>query len=730
VKQSYKALERFWGTRGQIAVSTALLTLLAFSVGLKIWRYDLTAPLNYSGDALFETMMVKATSEETWNYYIPHLGAPFGMDALDFPVGMILDFSVIKLMSFFIHTPFLLINVFWVLTIVAAGVFAALFLRALQITPLNSIVFGTLYGIIPFVFYRNIGHLSLVHYILPAAAYLGLTLGRGEIGNAGAKDSGLPARRTLRKTLLFCWGLCAAIGLTSVYWGFFACIVVFLGTLIGFFRVRSKKRHLLVAASFIAVITITSLADVSASIVYWKKNGWPTSLNYKTIAEADIYGLKIRQLLSPIYNHPLGLFRDVNRKLQAAHFPNDDNESATAALGVIGSLGFLLLLSVAVAHPRRGILADSRLRTVAGLALGILLIATVGGFGSLFNVFVMTGFRAYNRISPLISLFSLAAAAIVLDAWTRRRAAPVGYGLSAAVLLIGIFDQADPAFLSQYGGEKARFFADREFIGKLETMLPAGAMIFQLPHTGFPPDGIHFRMGPYENARAYLNSHTLRWSWGAMDGRHENWAETIGKLPVPRMLEKLVASGFDGVLVDRFGYPNSELEQSLSMQLGTESNLLANDRWSFFDLRKRRYEFQQQYSAEAQPQLRDEALHPVGVEWLGQFSVAESSPAGAFRWCGRHGVIRFVNKSSTDRKIQVSGDLQGFGDGSSRLTITRDGTKRKVALGADPLPYRDDFLVKAHSATEIHFDFEGELLHAPQDSRELAFQLRGFTYQE
>ncbi len=673
---------------------------------------------------------MKGMTEGTWNYHIAALGAPFGMDAVDFPVGTTLDFSVIKLMSFFIHNPFLLINLFWVLTIVTAGVVAALFLRALQITPLNSIIFGTLYGIIPFVFYRNISHLPLVHYMLPAAAYLGLTLARGQIGNAGAKDAAPPAGRTRRKTLFFCWGLSAAIGFTTVYWGFFACIVVFVGAVIGFFRVRSRKWHLLAAASFIAVIAITSVADVSASIVYWKKNGWNTALSYKFAAEADIYGLKIRQLLDPIGNHPLGLFRDVNRKLRAAHFPNDDNESVTAALGLIGSLGFLLLLSVAVAHPRRGLLADSRLRILAGLTLGILLIATVGGFGSLFNAFVMTGFRAYNRISPLISLFSLAAAAIVLDAWMRRWSAPVGYSLSAAALLVGIFDQADPAFLSQHAGAKARFLADRKFIGKLETMLPAGAMIFQLPHTHFPADGTHLRMGPYENTRAYLNSHTLHWSWGAMDGRHENWAETIAEQPLPRMLEKLVASGFDGVLVDRFGYANSELEHDLSTQLGPESNLLANDRWSFFDLRKRRSEFQQQYSAEAGAQLRDEALHPVGMEWLGQFSTAESSPAGPFRWCGRHGAIRFVNESNTDRRIQVSGDLQQFGGGSSRLNITRDGTRQEVALGAETVPYHDDFWVKAHSATEIHFDFEGELLHVPEDSRELAFQLRGFSYQE
>ena len=720
-------LSRFRSISVWIFVSAAFVTLVASSAGLKIWRYDLRSPLNYSGDALYESVLVKGLCTRAWNNRIENLGAPFGMDTVDFPIGCTLDFAVMKVMSFVVHNPFLLINLFWLLTIVGAGAFAALFLRALQITPLNCVVFGALYGIIPFVFYRNVGHLSLVHYIVPAAAYLGLVLARGQFGAADENAAQTLRKSDYRLSLIFCCALAAAIGLTVIYWAFFACIVISVGTVIGLSRVRSKLRHLLSAAVLVGVIGISSAADISASFVYWKKNGWNAALNYKNVAEADIYGLKVRQLLNPITNHPLSLFRTAHQKLEAAHFPNDDNESATAVLGLIGSLGFLLLLFIVISRPERGLIADQRLRILAGLVMGVVVIASVGGFGSLFNVFVMHEFRAYNRISPFISLFSLAAAAIAMDAWTRRWAAPATYSLAGALVILGIFDQADPAFLSDHAANTTRFIADRTFIRQLETILPAGAMVFQLPHTGFPPDTNHERMGPYENSRAYLNSETLRWSWGSMDGRHGNWAEATARLPVDQSVQRLVASGFEGVLLDRFGVRGTEVEQGLTSELGAQAQLLANDRWVYFDLRQRRIEFEKLHPRTEVAQWRDLALHPPVALFLDKFSVPESSEIGNFRWCGRTGIIHLTNVADVRQEVDVTATLRHFGAEPASLSVEIAGRLQHISLPDSAVPFRERIILQAHGVAEIHFSYSGNLVNAPEDARELAFQIQNFS---
>jgi hypothetical protein len=44
-------------------------------------------------------------------------------------------------------------------------------------------------------------------------------------------------------------------------------------------------------------------------------------------SEADTYALGIRQMLTPIPNHPLLLMRSIRDKINAARFPNDANES-------------------------------------------------------------------------------------------------------------------------------------------------------------------------------------------------------------------------------------------------------------------------------------------------------------------------------------------------------------------------------------------------------------------
>src|SRR5437868_5405542 len=106
-----------------MALSAGLISLLVVFVALGLWHHDLSVPVTYSGDALYETVLVKALTEGAWNYHIPRLGAPFGMDAVDFPIGCSLDLAAIKLLSFVIRNPFLLINLYWLLTIGLAAAF-------------------------------------------------------------------------------------------------------------------------------------------------------------------------------------------------------------------------------------------------------------------------------------------------------------------------------------------------------------------------------------------------------------------------------------------------------------------------------------------------------------------------------------------------------------------------------------------------------------------------------
>jgi hypothetical protein len=708
------------------AIAAGLLGVLLVFLRM---RLDLAVPVLYWGDALYHTVLVKALAEGTWNYHIARLGAPFGWDAVDFPLGATLDFAFIKILTAIVHNPFLSINLYWLLTIVMAGAFAALFFRSLQISPFASAFFAALFAITPYVFYRAIGQLTSQQFIVPAVAYLGIGLARGDVFGISESNRASERPNTPRRILLVRLAICVAIGLTYIYWAFFACIVIAIGCLIGLFRFRNQK-IVLVALLYMTIIGAASVADKSGSLLYWYRNGYNRALQFKTPAETDIYGLRIRQMLTPIHHHPIPLMRSVRDKIVAA-FPKDAaNESLDAALGTIGLIGFVILCCVAVGSPRGGILADARLRLLSGFVVALVLIAEVGGFGSLFNVFVLHEFRAYNRISPFIALFSLAAVAMIVDSFLAGRKGYSYWLLGSCVLIFGAFDQIPIARFSNQPNEKRLFYEDKFFIGRLESRLPAGTMIFQLPHTDFPLDARRERMLPFDQARAYLHSKTLRWSWGAMSGRNHDWTKVTAELPLDQFIERIIFAGFGGLLIDRYGYKDSEVEQSVLGYLGPASKFDLGGRWVFFDLRAFRDKLEGALSSEERARREEVAKRPTHVEWLPSFSVSENSPERRFRWCGRNGTIRFVNDSSGRRLIDVTGKLQQFSPGSFNLFAERKGQLRQFVLSADPVEFHDRFVLEPHSSGEIRMRFDGPLLIAPGDTRELAFQAIDFQSEE
>src|SRR5262249_8571090 len=291
----------------------------------------------------------------------------------------------------------------------------------------------------------------------------------------------------------------------------------------------------------------------------------------------------IRQMLTPIPNHPLPLMRSIRDKIKAARFLNDANESFFAALGTIGSVGFLILICVAVGRPRGRILGDARLRILSSFVVAFVLIAGAGGFGSLFNVFVVHEFRVYNRISPFIALFSLVAVAIIVDAFLAGKKRYSQVLLCGSLLIFGAFDQISLAPFGNRGHERRRFYEDQFFIRQLESRVPAGTMVFQLPYEDFVYGGRRERMLPGDQMRPYLHSKTLRWSWGAMSGRNHNWTKVTADLPLDQLIERISFAGFGGLLIDRYGYKDSEIEQSVLSYLGPASKFDLGGRWVFFD---------------------------------------------------------------------------------------------------------------------------------------------------
>ncbi len=408
----------------------------------------------------------------------------------------------------------------------------------------------------------------------------------------------------------------------------------------------------------------------------------------------------------------------------ATGFPGE-NESASARLGTVGSLGFLGLLAYAVGSVSGLVRKEhARLAAAAALTLVSLLLAQVGGFGSLFSVLVSPDIRAYNRIFVFIAFFSLLAAGCGLErlqAWVISRC-PARPGLVRGglllLLLVAVFDQATTVGMQSVYPENTRQFdVHREFVGRVESRLPRGAMVFQLPHTGMPLEKGATRMAVYDQGHAYVHSRSLRWSWGAMIGRNGNWQAGIQTLSPRALVRTLVLAGFSGVWIDRYGYAappgrgreaapaRPGLEAAVILAAGEEPETSLDGRYVFVGLESVRRRLVAELGPEGWALERERVLRPPLVpRYREGFGEEEGDETRVWRSCGPRGRIVVMNPVDREREVLLSARIFPGGTGSKKIEISSSQFDDVVtATAPEGLAYRQTAFLPARRRLEIHF---------------------------
>jgi phosphoglycerol transferase len=548
------------------AILVAGVALLSLGLGR-----DLHVPITFSSDALVFLAQSKSTLDNGWWWINHRLGAPLGFQALLFPANTNVDQAFVWMAGTLVGDPILAITLAWIAMLAAGGCAATYCFRLLGCSRLAAFVAGVLFGLSPYALYRHIDHFSLATYLVPFPATLALMLMSGRI----------PDLRRWRTVPLLAG--CILLGFNYVYYAFFACFFIAVATIFGFWGSRDP-RLLRTGGAMLGVIVLCAGLNLLPSYVVMRSEGTPTLVRPKVPAEAEVYALKIRQLVSPVSEHRFKPFRSWTEKEAAAGFPLD-TENTISRLGAVASLGFLsllalLMLSRPAAEEGLPLLPAARL-TTAGV-----LLATMGGFGSLFNLLVAPDIRAYNRICPFLVVFALLAVAAGIDAVSRRRR---GWGVSLAlvVLVLGVWDQAQA--LRPLRKATSRIASEYRplvgFVSRLETLLPAGTMVLQLPFTTYLNDAGNLRMGPYDHLKPYLASRSLRWSYPAISDAQYRWQEAASKLDLPQVASLAGLQGFRAIWIDKFGYPDGAAGaiETLASVAGTRM-ILQNERYAALEI--------------------------------------------------------------------------------------------------------------------------------------------------
>jgi phosphoglycerol transferase len=442
-----------------------------------------------------------------------------------------------------------------------------------------------------------------------------------------------------------------------------------------------------VAGTILAVIAL----NASPNLIYEAQNG-ASEVADRAPEESEQYSLTLFGILAPSPGHRIEAFDELRRDY-AESSPTPVSAGATG-IGLVAAVGLVWLFGFALASIVKGSPWRERWRlhgAVAAAALISFLIATTGGLSLFFAHLVTPQIRVWHRLHVFIAFFGLVAVAALLQLAVRRLgSAPRGRLtaglLLAAVLVVGFLDQTNPTYVPAYDEVRAEFESDATFVEAIEDDLGPGSAVFQLPYTPFPEWWPTGRTNAFDPFRGYLHSSDLRWSYGATETRPENWQPGLIDESVAQALPRLSAIGFDGIVVDRWAYPDdgSELESAIGERAGVKPMVAQNGRYSFFDLRPYGEDLRTPLAPDEIESLSSTTLHPLVAEPGPGLTRSISVPDGhftpRFEMFGPSAQLALVNPSPSERAATLELGLQPDAAGGLEVTLPT-GTTADVRPG-------------------------------------------------
>jgi len=686
-------------------------------VALKLWQADFRVPFNYQGDALWFVVPVKGMIDNGWVYDIPQLSAPFGLSAAGFPSMTNFDWLIMKGISLFVPDAGAVLNIFWLFSMVLTTWSATIALHLIGAKNWLALAAAIIYAFLPYAFLRNVGHISLVYYTVPLLALLTINI---------AKGGDHPQAKLIR---IFGYGAAIAQGFNYIYFSFFAIVLFVFSGVLGFIQNKSKKpiKEAVIAVALIAFATSINLAP---SFISWSQHGKPPDMGYKSAAEAEVYGLKLRKLLVPNEANQLPIISHWARSDKNSNFPNE-NENVTARLGPMAAIGFLFLLMVSAGMD--GQYFNSKgvdVKIVASLSLFTFLFTTVGGLGAIFNQ-ILPDFRGYNRFSVFLAFFSLVGLVLLIQELIVKIQTKILKIIFIAIFggfaIFSLYDQALDArhLINRREANLSSAKQERELVRNIEIKFPKGTSVFQLPITGFPPDAGTKRMSPYDHAKPFLWSNGLMWSWPSFSQRHRSWLDQLNGLEGEALAESLVLSKFDLIWIDRFGYEDNgdKIISSLLLTGASEVAAGASQRYAVLSLAPIEKQLKKQLGEVAFEKQSDKILNAPILNWSNGFYGPEHNSEGRiFRWSRSNSEIVIANAHSAP----WIGTLSFYiASGTQGEVVVSSGSHSNIAkLGPVPVLIEFPVTVAPSGKTIVNFSTTAEKMSLPSgETRDLYFYI-------
>lgn len=716
--------------------AAVLFSLAAVTIVLQLWGANLRIPFDYSasGDVYFTGMFVKGSLENGWYLQNPNLGMPFGGELLDYPISDNLHILVMKLIGSLAGDYAAGLNVYYLLTYPLSALTALYVFRQFNLSNPAAWVASVLFAFLPYHLLRAEGHLFLAsYYLIPLAVMVVLWVCLGQSLHSGSR-AGLSAPLDwLNRTTIAGILICLAVSAAGIYYAIFAAYLLVVAGAFAFFRNR-RLDSIVGAAIFVLALAAGVVGNELPSILYAVQHGGYIDVVREPI-DAELFGLRISQLLLPTPWHRVPFLAQAVESYYRALgnvSPRLVNESATSSLGWVAGLSFLFLIGWLL-FKRASVAAADLPTALSVLNLSAVLLAITGGLGSLVAL-VFPLIRAYNRISVYIAFFALFAFAWAATQFARKWAKSTitrvmfaaGLGL---VLIMGLLDQTPAIASGFYEQTAAEFASDHSFVKRIEAIVPTGAMVFQLPYVPFPEASTPGRMVDYDLFRGYLNSDSLRWSYGAMKDRPaDDWQADVSAEPLDKQVETLAFAGFAGIYVDRFGYPDSAeaLRKDLSTILGVKPIESDDQRLLFFPMTQYGQTLRRSYSDAGWQLMQDVALRQSFLSWSDGCWDAEGTIENNWHWCSSSGQLAIHNPSTKAESIALQMTVFSGYPEPAVLRIDGPDFSESVEINSSGTSFSKTLSIP-HGTTVIRFSSNANRADAPGDPRNLVFRVANFS---
>lgn len=569
-----------------------LVTTLGLMSGVR-----LDIPISYGGDNMEYNLMTKTMIETGWWMENPRIGAPGILEMYDYPIGNNLDLFIMKIMSIFTNNYAVIMNLYFILGFFLTAICSLYTFRQLKIAYPIGVFGGILFAFMYYHFNKISQYNLLSYYMVPLMVLVILWVFQGEL---------FFFRKTERKSGIVKYNLALSpkailvvviLLLTSThsYYAFFGLVLLGVATLWSYTRTYNLI-FLLNGVISCIMLAIFSVLNKISSILYSFFNGSSYVFTYRYPFEAEVYGMKLIQLILPTPGHNIPFLANIAQNY-TEHRPLV-NENITASLGTIATIGFLILLfwvfirewpSLQKRLASRSITMDH----LSVLSIAAVLIGTIGGISAIIAE-IFPEIHGYNRISLYISFFAILAICLLLQlVFESKKKITLFCPLFLVFLLIflsfGIFDQVPAGFALTPGSDREKeFLADENYFNQIEDIMPKGASIFIIPDIGgFPNSDPPGKIKNLDSMKPYLHTSTLKWSYPTMKGRlWDNWQVKVITSSPAELLKSLYSVGFTGLLMDKYGYKDkgAKISGIITNLTGARSFESANGRYAFYDL--------------------------------------------------------------------------------------------------------------------------------------------------